>query len=167
MEPSPGQPGASFVVGELSIDYARRRVALAGEPVELTATEYAVLYQLAAQAPRVLTHGLLVGRVWGPERVGEGSLLRNVVKNLRRKLGEMRRPPGTSSPSHGWGTGCRRGRGQPIRRKGLKAQEGSKTGNWRKIGTLRNNERGYRGSSAFHVRRRCGRRRCILGRFVR
>ena len=88
VEPSPGQPGASFAVGELSIDYARRRVALAGEPVELTATEYAVLYQLAVQAPRVLTRGLLVGRVWGPERVGEGSLLRNVVKNLRRKLGD-------------------------------------------------------------------------------
>ena len=93
VEPPPGQPGASFAVGELSIDYARRRVVLAGEPVELTATEYAVLYQLAVQAPRVLTHGLLVGRVWGPERVGEGSLLRNVVKNLRRKLGDSAENP--------------------------------------------------------------------------
>ncbi len=68
VEPSPGQPGASFAVGELSIDYARRRVALAGEPVELTATEYAVLYQLAVQAPRVLTHGLL-----GRAGVGAGT----------------------------------------------------------------------------------------------
>ena len=50
---------------ELSIDYARRRVALAGEPVDLTATEYAVLYQLAVQASRVLTHGLMLQRVWG------------------------------------------------------------------------------------------------------
>ena len=75
-------------MGELSIDYAPRKVALAGEPVELTGTEYAVLYQLAAQAPNVLTHGLLLRRVWGPERVGEGWLLRNVVKKLRRKLGD-------------------------------------------------------------------------------
>ncbi len=81
-------PGGSYVVGELSIDYAQRRVALAGEPVELTGTEYAVLYQLAAQAPNVLTHGLLLRRVWGPEHVGEGWLLRNVVKKLRRKLGD-------------------------------------------------------------------------------
>ena len=36
---------------------------------------------------RVLTHGLLLQRVWGPERTGEGSLLRNVVRKLRRKLG--------------------------------------------------------------------------------
>ena len=37
-------------------------------PVELTNTGYEVLYQLATQAPRVLTHGLLLQRVWGPEQ---------------------------------------------------------------------------------------------------
>ena len=71
LEPSPDEPSGSHVVGDLSIDYARRRVTLAGEPVELTNTEYAVLYQLAVQSPRVLTHGLLLQRVWGPERTGE------------------------------------------------------------------------------------------------
>ena len=30
----------------------------------------AVLYQLAVQAPRVLTHGLLLQRVWEAERMG-------------------------------------------------------------------------------------------------
>ncbi len=93
MEPSPGEPTVSFAVGELSIDYAQRRVALAGEPVELTNTEYAVLYQLAVQAPNVLTHGLLLQRVWGPERVGEGWLLRDVVMRLRRKLGDTAASP--------------------------------------------------------------------------
>ena len=94
LEPVQGEPpGGSHAVGELSIDYAQRRVTLAGEPVELTPTEYAVLYQLAAQAPNVLTHGLLLRRVWGPERVGEGWLLRNVVKKLRRKLGDEAADP--------------------------------------------------------------------------
>ena len=89
MEPVQAEPpGGSYAVGELSIDYAQRKVALAGAPVELTGTEYAVLYQLAAQAPNVLTHGLLLRRVWGPEHVSEGWLLRNVVKKLRRKLGD-------------------------------------------------------------------------------
>ena len=36
----------------------------------------------------MLTQGLLPQRVWGPERVGEGWLLRNVVKRLRRKPGD-------------------------------------------------------------------------------
>ena len=66
---------------------------MAGEPVELTNTEYAVLYQLAVQAPNVLTHGLLLQRVWGPERVGEVWLLRDVVKKLRRKLGDSGQNP--------------------------------------------------------------------------
>ncbi len=74
---SPRNPGG------LGIGCPQRRVA-----VELTATECAVLCQLAAQAPNVLTHGLLLRRVWGPEHVGEGWLLRNVVKKLRRKLGD-------------------------------------------------------------------------------
>ena len=54
----------------------------------MTATECVVLYQLAVHAPRVLNHQALLRRVWGPERVGEGWLLRNVVKKLRRKLGD-------------------------------------------------------------------------------
>ena len=88
LEPLPGEPTGTRVMGELSIDYAQRRVTLAGEPVELTATEYAVLYELAAHSPRVLNQSLLLQRVWGPERVGEGWLVRDVVKRLRRKLGD-------------------------------------------------------------------------------
>ncbi len=88
LEPSQGEPSAPYAVGGLSIDYARRRVAVAGEPVDLTATEYAVLYQLAVHAPRVVNHQALLQRVWGPERMGEDWLLRNVAKKLRRKLGD-------------------------------------------------------------------------------
>ena len=88
LEPFQGEPSESYVAGKLDINYARRRVTLAGEPVDLTATEYAVLYELAVHAPRVLTHGVLLQRVWGPERVGDAWLVRNVVKRLRRKLGD-------------------------------------------------------------------------------
>ena len=41
----------------------------------------------------MLTHGLLIQRVWGPEKVGEGWLLRNVVNRLRRKLGDDAQNP--------------------------------------------------------------------------
>ncbi len=89
LEPFPGEPsGGSYSVGGLSIDYAVRRAAVDGEAVELTATEYAVLYELAVHAPRVLNHSVLLQRVWGPERVGESWLVRDVVKRLRRKLGD-------------------------------------------------------------------------------
>ncbi|MCY4639276.1 MAG: response regulator [Chloroflexi bacterium] len=94
VEPFPDEPPAPYAAAGLGIDYAERRVTIDGEPLELTATEYAVLYELAVHAPRVLTHGALVQRVWGPERVGDSWLLRNVVKRLRRKLGDDADDPG-------------------------------------------------------------------------
>ena len=63
-------------------------MTVAGEPVELTATEYAALYELAVHAPRVLTHTVLFQRVWSPERVGEPWRTRDVVRRLRRKPGD-------------------------------------------------------------------------------
>ncbi len=94
LEPFPGEPSAgSYSVGGLSIDYALRRAAVDGEAVELTATEYAVLYELAVHAPRVLNHSVLLQRVWGPARVGESWLVRDVVKRLRRKLGDAADDP--------------------------------------------------------------------------
>ena len=89
LEPFPGEPpGGSFDLGGLSIDYTRRAVSVAGEPVELTATDYVLLYEVAVHAPRVLNQRVLLQRVWVPERIGEGGLVRNVVKWLRRKLGD-------------------------------------------------------------------------------
>ena len=79
--------------GDLGIDHAQRQVTLAGQPVQLTPTEYALLYELAANAGRVLTHNALLRRVWGPERTNEPWLLREVIKRLRRKLGESAGDP--------------------------------------------------------------------------
>ena len=37
---------------------------------------------------QVLTHQVLTHRMYGPERVREGWLLQDVVKRLRRKMGD-------------------------------------------------------------------------------
>ena len=88
LDPFLGEPSGPYDAEGLSIDYAMRQVTLEGEPVELTATEYAVLYELTVHAPRTLTHAVLLQRVWGPERVGEPWLVRDMVRRLRRKLGD-------------------------------------------------------------------------------
>ena len=93
VEPQSPEPAGPYSGGALRIEYAQRRVTLAGEPVELTATEYAVLYELAVNAERVLTHNVILQRVWGPERVGEPWLVRDVVKRLRRKLSDDAQNP--------------------------------------------------------------------------
>lgn len=61
---------------------------MAGELVRLTATEYLLLSELAANSPHILTHDMLLHRVWGQNRSGEPWLVRDVVKRLRRKLGD-------------------------------------------------------------------------------
>ena len=88
LDPFQDEPTGPYDSAGLGIDYVRRRVTVDGAPVDLTATEYAVLYELAAHAPRVLTHSVLLQRAWGPERVGEPWLVRDIIMRLRRKLGD-------------------------------------------------------------------------------
>ena len=78
-----------FVLGELSIDYDARRVEVAGNAVELTATEYQLLRVLSMNAGRVLTFDSLLRQAWrGRKSAGDPKLVRAVVKRLRRKLGD-------------------------------------------------------------------------------
>ncbi len=83
-----GGAAAPFVLGELAIDYERRRATLAGEPVDLTPTEYDLLAELAAEAGRVVPHDRLLRRVWSPGKPGNMRVLRTHLMRLRRKLGE-------------------------------------------------------------------------------
>ena len=75
-----------YVLGDLTVNYAERRVTVAGRPVRLTATEYKLLFELSINAGRVLTHDQLLGRVWGRDYSGDSPLLRSFVKKLRGKL---------------------------------------------------------------------------------
>ena len=77
-----------FRLGELAIDYDQRRVSVAGQPVQLTSTEYEVLRELSVHSGRVLTHDTLLRRVWKSRDSGDRRLIRAIVKNLRRKLGD-------------------------------------------------------------------------------
>ncbi len=77
-----------FVLGELAIDYDRRRVSVAGRPVTLTATEYDLLRVLAQGAGRVLTHEALLRQVWAGRGTGNPKKVRAYVKRLRHRLGD-------------------------------------------------------------------------------
>ena len=82
-----------FVLGELAIDYDRRRVTLAGRPVELTATEYKLLRALSLNAGRVSTYDTLLRQVWGGRIGAEASIVRAYVKRLRKRIGDDARRP--------------------------------------------------------------------------
>ena len=77
-----------FAVGDLAIDYQRRRATMRGATVELTATEYELLRLLSLQAGTVVTHQTLLRRVWARHAQPKPNLVRIFVRNLRRKLGD-------------------------------------------------------------------------------
>ena len=75
----PGEP-------EVEIDLDRRRVTVGSKEVRLSKTEWELLAQLATNAGRVLMHGELLSRIWGPEFRDETHYLRTWVSRLRAKL---------------------------------------------------------------------------------
>lgn len=81
-------PPASGVkqYGDLEIDLARHVVRQSGVEVRLTPTEFSLLEQLATNAGKVLTHRMLLQRVWGPEYGAEAEYLRVYINRLRQKL---------------------------------------------------------------------------------
>ena len=86
--PEWAEPSEPYVFGELTIDYAERRVTLAGRLVQLTAIEYGLLFELSANAGRVMTYDRLLQRVWGLRSSGDSRRVRTATKQLRRKLGD-------------------------------------------------------------------------------
>ena len=80
----PDEP--TFVLGELTIDLAHRRVSVAGRDVHLTPHEYRLLTTLARHAGKVLTHHQLLKEVWGPPYTEQAHYLRVYMAQLRRKL---------------------------------------------------------------------------------
>lgn len=72
-------------VGGVTIDLPAHRVDRAGVEVHLTRKEYDVLALLTEHAGRVVTHKLILQRVWGGHDP-KIEYLRIVVRNLRQKL---------------------------------------------------------------------------------
>ena len=95
--------GKTFQLGDLLVNFDERTVSVSSQPVQLTATEYKLLTELANGAGRVLTQDVLLQRVWGPEYTGESQLLRSYIKSLRQKLGDDARNPSYIFTEHGIG----------------------------------------------------------------
>ncbi len=75
-------------LGGLVIDLERRAVALDGEEVRLTPTEYSLLKYLTTNAGKVLTHAMILREVWGAEYADDTHVLRTCINQLRAKLGD-------------------------------------------------------------------------------
>jgi two-component system, OmpR family, alkaline phosphatase synthesis response regulator PhoP len=75
-----------FVVGDVTVDTGRRQVTVGNRMVELTATEFDLLVELAGQPGRVFTRAQLLGSIHGVVVESYERAVDAHIKNLRRKL---------------------------------------------------------------------------------
>jgi two-component system KDP operon response regulator KdpE len=86
--PAPASRAPSFKSGELEVDFAKQEARLRGARLDLTPTEYKLLYHLVRNAGHTLEHGTLLAKVWGREYVDEVDYIRVYIRRLRDKLGD-------------------------------------------------------------------------------
>jgi two-component system OmpR family response regulator len=81
------EPDSSRLTFEdLELDEETHEVSRAGEPVELTATEYRLLRYLLLNPRRVLTRDQLLNHVWDYDFGGDARVLETYISYLRKKI---------------------------------------------------------------------------------
>ena len=75
-----------FTAGDLTIDYAKHRVYIAGCDANLTQNEYKLVALLGLHAGKVLTYDYLIKELWGPSARSDNQILRVNMANIRRKI---------------------------------------------------------------------------------
>jgi two-component system, OmpR family, response regulator MtrA len=73
-------------VGNLEINAAEFRATRGDSDLQLTATEFRLLLELARRPGQVFTRELLLERVWGYEYLGDSRLVDIAVQRLRGKI---------------------------------------------------------------------------------
>jgi DNA-binding response OmpR family regulator len=79
-------PGDILASGDLRLDLAARRVALAGRPIQLAPREFDLLTLLLRHRGAVMSRDLLLARVWGDDYVGDARTVDVHIRWLRQKL---------------------------------------------------------------------------------
>ncbi len=85
-----GETQLEHVAGDLVLDPLRRRVTLAGEPVELSAREFAVLEALMRTPGAVLSRKELEDTIYGWGEEIASNAIEVHLHHLRRKVGSHR-----------------------------------------------------------------------------
>jgi len=76
-----------FVLEDMTIDYDRRSITIAGEEIHLTQTEYNILAFLSQHVGKVMTYSAIIGAIWGVMDSGSVKKLQVNMANIRKKLG--------------------------------------------------------------------------------
>ena len=80
--------GAVLTIADLRIDAATRQVEKAGVMLHLTRKEFDLLWMLAAQSGRLVSHAMILKTIWGPAHTEDSQYLRVHIGHLRGKIGD-------------------------------------------------------------------------------
>lgn len=75
-----------YKLGDLTIDYNKRRVLVDDADVHLTQIEYKIVTLLTKYSGRVLTYDFIINEIWGPYGSKDNQILRVNMANIRRKI---------------------------------------------------------------------------------
>ncbi|HNX97840.1 MAG TPA: response regulator transcription factor [Candidatus Aminicenantes bacterium] len=81
------RPTVIEVGGRLRIDFSRHQASVDGLPVELTATEFAILATLARRPGWVFSREKILDALWGDEKAVLDRTIDVHIRNLREKMG--------------------------------------------------------------------------------
>src|ERR1700730_15314462 len=76
----------AYLHAELEVDFAGRRVKVAGRDVSLTPKQYDVLASLARNEGKVLTHRQHLRAAWGVQYADEVDYVWTYVRRIRRRI---------------------------------------------------------------------------------
>ena len=80
-------PSSVFKLGDLEIDYDRRRVTVGDKAIHVTQTEFNILSLLSQQVGKVMTYSAIINAIWGTMDDGSVKKLQVNMANVRKKLG--------------------------------------------------------------------------------
>ena len=83
-----GRASATLNYGDLCLDPATHTLTQAGQPVELSPREFAILQQLLENPGRVLSRACLEASLYGWDRFIESNAVEVHIHHLRKKLGK-------------------------------------------------------------------------------
>ncbi|MEZ5226625.1 MAG: response regulator transcription factor [Acidimicrobiales bacterium] len=88
-KPGVGDGGRELRCADLTMDDDAHRVTRAGEPVQLSPTEYKLLHYLLVNTGRVLSRDQILDHVWAYDFDGDSAVVDTYISYLRRKIDQV------------------------------------------------------------------------------
>jgi DNA-binding response OmpR family regulator len=80
--------GPACCASGIEVDSNSRRTTAGGEPIDLTAKEFDLLYYLVTNAGRVISRDEILEAVWGGQHATDSNVIEVFVCHLRNKIGD-------------------------------------------------------------------------------